>query len=78
MEAAIIPGWLRARSGTYLEPTRFRTSRPRVHYTAGFDTRILPWNVYGIFRDDYTWRVSAAGDVSARYFAWTLGLGSWY
>ena len=34
-EMPIFPTWLKARGGSYLEPTRFDTSTPRIHGTFG-------------------------------------------
>lgn len=66
------------RAGTYLEPTRFNTSSPRPHATAGFDVHVpVAWSVFGLFDDDTTFRVGGALDSAARYFAWTASLGIW-
>lgn len=66
------------RAGTYLEPTRFDTSSPRAHATAGFDVRVpVAWSVFGLFDDDTSFRVGGALDSAERYFAWTASLGIW-
>jgi hypothetical protein len=76
LDAATIPDALRA--GTYLEPTRFDTSSPRPHATAGFDVHVpVAWSLFGLFDDDTTFRVGGALDSAERYFAWTASLGIW-
>jgi hypothetical protein len=66
------------RAGTYLEPTRFDTSSPRLHSTAGFDVHVpVAWSAFGLFDDDTTFRVGGALDSAERYFAWTASLGIW-
>ncbi|HEY6729291.1 MAG TPA: hypothetical protein VI197_35010, partial [Polyangiaceae bacterium] len=77
-ESEVWPRLLKLRAGTYLEPTRFATSSPRWHATAGCDVRLIRWNLLGLWPDDYLWRVSASADVSERYFVWGLSIGGWY
>jgi len=77
-ESEVWPRLLKLRAGTYLEPTRFETSSPRWHATAGCDIRLFRWNVLGLWPDLYLWRVSASADVSERYFVWGLSIGGWY
>ena len=77
-EVEAIPGRLQLRGGTYMEPTRFRTSSPRAHATAGFELRVVDWSLFGIYPDDNSFRISGAVDVSREYFGWSLGVGSWY
>ena len=78
MEAGVIPEWLKLRAGSYLEPTRFETSTPRLHGTLGLDARLLMWNVFGLWPDDYVWRLGLGADAAARYFTWGLTIGGWY
>ena len=77
-ESEVWPRLLKLRVGSYLEPTRFETSSPRWHATTGFDIRLFRWNVFGMWPDQYLWRVSASADVSERYFVWGLSIGGWY
>lgn len=77
-EAEVLPDRLQIRAGTYMEPSRFRDSTPRLHGTAGFELRVLDWNVFGIFPEDNRFRVSGAIDGSRSYFGWSLAIGSWY
>ncbi|MEN9578071.1 MAG: hypothetical protein RJA70_1080 [Pseudomonadota bacterium] len=78
LESEVWPDLIKLRAGSYLEPTRFRTSRPRPHGTAGFDLRVGTWDVFGWWPRDYVWRVSAAIDVAPRYYSWGVSFGGWY
>jgi len=77
-EVGVIPEWLKVRGGTYLEPTRFETSDPRLHGTFGLDLRLINWNVFGLWPDDYVWRLGAGGDTARDYFTWGVTIGGWY
>ena len=77
-ESEIIPHWLRVRAGTYLEPTRFETSTPRAHYTGGFDVRAFKWNVFGLWPDDYLWRVGVGYDLTRAYSSVSVTIAGWY
>jgi len=78
VEGEPLAGGLLLRAGSYLEPTRFDTSSPRPHATAGFDVHVpVAWSVFGLFDDDTTFRVGGALDSAERYFAWTASLGVW-
>ena len=35
-----MPGWVKARAGTYFEPTRFREAEGRWHATGGIDLHL--------------------------------------
>jgi hypothetical protein len=78
LEAGVIPEILKVRAGSYVEPTRFDTSDPRVHGTLGLDIRLFRWNVFGFWPDDYMWRLGLGGDASRRYLSWGLTIGGWY
>ena len=75
VEAEVVPTWLVLRTGSYLEPTRFRSGSARLHGTGGFDVRVLRSSVFGLFPDDTLFRVSGAVDVARDYFGWALGVG---
>lgn len=77
-EAEIWENRLKARGGTYLEPTRFTTSRPRAHVTLGGDLRLFRWDVFGLWPDDFMWQVGASMDVARRYLAWGISIAGWY
>jgi hypothetical protein len=78
IESGIFPTFLKVRAGTYLEPTRFEGSSPRMHVTAGLDIKLFRWNVFGAWPDDYIWRLGLGADVASRYSTWGITLGGWY
>lgn len=78
VEAEVVPAYLVVRGGSYVEPSRFRTSSFRVHGTGGLDVRIpVEWSVFGLFDDDTTFRVGGAIDAASRYFGWGVSAGIW-
>ncbi|HEU4581190.1 MAG TPA: hypothetical protein VFS67_23190 [Polyangiaceae bacterium] len=77
-EMGLIPNFMRLRAGTYLEPTRFETSSSRPHYTGGFDLRLGRWNVFGLWPDDYQWRLAVGADVARDYFTLGVTIAGWY
>jgi len=77
-EVEIIPDWVRLRSGVYLEPTRFTTGSLRPHYTGGFDLALGVWNVFGIWPDDYRWRLAAAFDIADDFRTIGATVAGWY
>jgi hypothetical protein len=77
-EAEFLPNRLQLRAGSYMEPTRFRESSARWHGTTGFEVRVLDWDVFGLFPEDNSFRISGAIDGARGYFGWSLGIGSWY
>lgn len=69
---------LKLRAGTYLEPTRFASSSPRLHWTAGTAIHIpVEWNIFGLADDGTTFRIGGAVDRAARYFGWSASVGIW-
>jgi hypothetical protein len=77
-EMGLVPNWMRLRAGTYLEPTRFEASSARPHYTGGFDLRMGRWNVFGLWPDDYQWRLAVGADVARDYFTLGVTIAGWY
>ena len=77
-ETEVWPTRMKIRAGTYLEPSRFTTSTPRVHGTLGFDISVFKWNVFGIWPDDYRWQITAALDLARTYGSFSFGIGGWY
>jgi hypothetical protein len=75
VEAEVIPHWLVFRGGSYLEPTRFRSGRARVHGTGGFDLRVLESAVFGLYDEGTRFRVSGAIDAARDYVGWSIGAG---
>lgn len=80
IESEVVPDWLTLRAGTYREPTRFdnENAAPRLHGTTGFDLKLFPWTVFGLFEDGTSWRLSSALDAAKRYFSWGLSIGVWH
>ncbi len=77
-ESEVWPKRMKIRAGTYLEPSRFVESRPRVHGTFGFDVSLFKWNVFGLWPDDYRWQLSMALDLARAYGSLSVGIGGWY
>jgi hypothetical protein len=77
-ETEVWPTRMKIRGGTYLEPSRFAASSPRLHGTLGFDISLFKWNVFGLWPDDYRWQVTAAIDLASHYGAFSFGIGGWY
>ncbi len=80
VETELWPRWFVFRAGTYLEPTRFKSNPDgaRWHGTAGGDLRLGGWNVFGVWPEEYIWRLRGAIDVSRRYLGWAVAIGGWY
>lgn len=78
IESEVVPAWLTLRAGTYGEPSRYDRSSPRLHGTGGFDVKLFPWTVFGLFEDGTSWRLSAALDGAKRYFSWGVSIGVWH
>jgi hypothetical protein len=78
IESGVIPEYLKLRAGTYLEPTRFEGSTPRGHATAGLDVKLAVWNVFGLWPDNYMWRLGLGADVAHRYSTWGVTIAGWY
>lgn len=69
-ETEFWPRRMRARLGSYWEPSRYQSVSGRPHFTAGFDLRLLKilWD----------WRFSTAIDLAPRYSNLVLSLGFWH
>jgi hypothetical protein len=78
IESGVAPTFLKLRAGTYLEPTRFDSSAPRMHATAGLDIKLAVWNVFGLWPDDYMWRLGLGGDAARQYYTFGFTIGGWY
>lgn len=77
-ETEVWPTRMKLRGGTYLEPTRFAASSPRVHGTLGFDVSLFKWDVFGVWPGDYRWQATVAIDLASHYGAFSFGIGGWY
>ncbi|HWP08194.1 MAG TPA: hypothetical protein VNN72_20770 [Polyangiaceae bacterium] len=78
IESGVIPEYLKLRAGTYIEPTRFEGSTARTHATAGLDVKLAVWNVFGLWPDNYMWRLGLGADVAHRYSTWGVTIAGWY
>ena len=78
VEAGIFPKVFKVRAGSYLEPTRFEGGKARAHVTAGLDIKLAVWNVFGLWPDDYMWRLGLGGDAARDYYTWGLTIAGWY
>jgi hypothetical protein len=76
-ESEPIVNLLRARVGTYIEPSRFEDGHARQHFTFGADLRLFPFSPFRIFGDQ-VWRAGFATDLAPRYANWGLGIGAWH
>jgi hypothetical protein len=77
IEAELIPHWLQVRAGSYVEPSRFLTSGPRLHGTFGLDAKVLQWDVFGIFSEGTAFRAGGFIDGARDYLAWGISAGLW-
>jgi hypothetical protein len=77
-ETEVWPTRVKLRAGSYLEPTRFAESTPRVHGTFGFDVSLFKWSVFGLWPDDYRWQITTAFDFARAYGSFSFGIGGWY
>jgi hypothetical protein len=78
VESEVWPNQIKVRTGSYLEPTRFEQSSPRLHWTVGVDIKVLHWGVFGVWPEDYLWQISTALDVARDYSAFSVSLNGWY
>ena len=78
VETEIWPKRMKARAGTYMEPSRFEETSARWHATFGIDLRVLNWSVFGLWPEDYLWQLSFAMDFARDYSSVSFGIGGWY
>ena len=76
-ETEIWPHWVKARTGTYIEPSRFRDGYSRGHFTAGLDFRLFVFNPWGLLSKSPL-RLRLAGDVAPRYTNFGFAIGNWH
>lgn len=68
---------LKARLGTYFEPSRFSGVPYRVHGTSSIELRLFRWNLFGLL-DPFELRVGAYVDIAERYNNFGVGIGVWH
>lgn len=78
IEAEPFANAVQIRAGSYLEPSRFSRSTPRLHGTLGLEVRLFRWSVFGLLDEDTSWRVGGYGDVARNYLGWGVTAGMWY
>lgn len=78
VETDLVPGWVLVRAGGYIEPSRVEATSPRFHYTFGVDLKLGWWDVFGVWSEDYLWRIGFAADIARDYFSGSLSFGGWY
>ena len=78
LETEPLANWLQVRLGTYWEPGRLWGAEGRVHLTTGFDVKVLPWSVFGLYSEGTWWGVGAVLDVADRYTNLGFRLGVWH
>lgn len=77
IEAEPILNRLRARTGTYLEPSRYADGSSRQHFTFGGDVKLFPFDVWGLIGET-TWKLSFYVDLAPRYTNGGIGIGTWH
>lgn len=74
LESEVLPGWLRLRTGTYVESSRFQETTARWHVTGGFEVRVVSFRFAGRERRV---SLSAAGDFATNYKNLGISVGFW-
>ena len=84
LEFEPVPNRLRARLGSYYEPTRFQYAPEpcndrvgRQHFTFGADVKAFSTTWFGL-ASERTYKVQFYGDFAPRYQSLGAGLGAWY
>jgi hypothetical protein len=77
VETEVWPNWVKARTGTYVEPSRFHDGYPRAHFTGGLDFRMFVFNPWGLL-SKAPLRLRLAGDVAPRYSNFGVAIGTWH
>jgi hypothetical protein len=76
-EAEVLPTWIIARLGTYLEPSRSTDTSNLLHLTAGVDLRLGKFNPFGLLGDD-PWCIRVAADGAYHYFNWAIAISKYH
>jgi len=77
IEGEPLPDRLRARVGTYVEPSRYEDGVARQHFTFGGDVKLFYFDLWGLIGET-TWKVAFYVDVAPRYTNGGIGIGTWH
>lgn len=77
VETELVPHYVKVRTGTYVEPSRFEEGAPRQHFTAGVDFRLFVFNPLGLL-SAAPMRLRLVADVAPRYTNYGFALGTWH
>ncbi len=76
IEGEPIVNWVRARAGSYLEPSRYANGAARQHFTFGTDIRLFYFTPFGLFTDA-PWTLKLGLDLAPRYTNYGVTVGPW-
>jgi hypothetical protein len=77
-ESEVVPRWLRARTGSYLELPATEEGSARLHGTVGVDAKTFEWDVFGLVHPFDYWQLSLAADVAKSYLNTSFSIGFWH
>ena len=77
IESEPIVHTLRARVGSYFEPSRFEGGVTRQHFTFGGDIRLFDFDPFDWW-GDFTLALTFSLDLAPRFTNWGVGLGAWH
>ncbi len=77
IEGEPISNLLRARFGSYLEPSRYADGSPRQHFTFGGDVKLFPTDLWGVIVPT-TLSFGLYADFAPRYSNGGIAIGVWH
>ena len=77
LEGEPINNRLRARVGSYIEPSRYTEGFPRQHFTFGGDVKLFPFDFWGLLGET-TWKIGFYVDMAPRYSNGGLSISTWH
>ncbi len=82
VETELLPGQLKLRLGSYIEPTRFGSEPDakafRQHVTGGVEVELFTWSIFHLLDGDTQWRLNTMLDLAPRWSNYGLSLGFWH
>lgn len=78
LETELIPRWVRARGGSYLELPVTEDGEARLHGTVGADIKLFPFSVFGLVHPFDWWQFSFAADMAENYLNTGFSVGIWH